>query len=616
MLVSTISPRLHRFPGSQLLRRSAEGARFGRLLEARRRGRESQAARQLQKLFRVFILKVRVHKLFIRATDIKRNLSATTIQKHSRRVLARKEAAFRRVVYGVQSIRLHAIKSIQRMLRAKLLTKRVSYYALCFHIYQTRNSAIVAIQKVLKGAIVRKDMHFLKYLPKVVKWPHKAKRVTVVSNFTRKPWKEELTMNYSKYARVHWCDYLVKHFVAPGIYHFKFNVDGVLTCDHDLPVVQDQFGTFSNILDLGRKFPLIGSVDKLLSIDQFQQHMRQKTDRGEGIMRSFSLESSKLMGMVSDDSTRPELRHEVKSEVMPELRLELGSCMAAHPKNKMLPLSPEGSADALFIDMHEQTFGLADGVGEWERHGIDASRFSNELIKRAQALMARNLTRMTAEIQVESFLSSSLSSAYDQTCSIGSSTVLLALCSFSRLFTLILGDSCILVLRKRVGEETKLIRVFRSKEQQHFFNCPFQLVRLPSPDEYDNLRAQGFGNFVKFLEKEKSANITKFDTPQNAQFFSIVLKPGDIVIAASDGLYDNVFDGEIKKLALELDEAGLSPSDFCSQLSHTLVHLAIERGFDSSYLSPFAKAAKRAKRSFIGGKLDDTSVIVGKVVSL
>jgi protein phosphatase PTC7 len=580
--------------------------------------REAQAARQLQKLFRVFILKVRVHKLFIKATNIKRNLSATTIQKHIRRVLARKEAALRRVVFGVQSIRLNAILSIQQLLRAKLLTKRVAYYALCSHIYQTRYSAAVAIQKVVKGALVRKDMHFLKYIPKVVKWPHKARRVTVVSNFTRKPWKEELTMNYSKYSRVYWSDYLAKHFVAPGIYHFKFNVDGVLTCDHDLPVGQDQFGTFSNILDLGRKFPQIGSVDKLSSIDQFQQHMRQKTDRGEGIMRSFSLESSKIIRMAADDTTRPDLRMEVRSEVMSgqELRLELGSCMVAHPKSKMHPLSPEGSADALFIDMQEQTFGLADGVGEWERHGIDASRFSNELINRAQALMACGLTKITAEIQVESFLSSSLSSAYDQTSSIGSSTVLLALCKYSRLFTLILGDSCILVLRRRVGEETRLIRIFRSKEQQHFFNCPFQLVRLPSPDEYDNLRAQGYGNFVKFLEKEKSGNITKFDTPQNAQFFSIAVKPGDIVIAASDGLFDNVFDGEIKKLALELDETGLSPGEFCSQLSDTLVHLAIERGFDSSYLSPFSKAAKRAKRSFIGGKLDDTSVIVGKVVSL
>ena len=44
---------------------------------------------------------------------------------------------------------------------------------------------------------------------------------------------------------------------------------------------------------------------------------------------------------------------------------------------------------------------------------------------------------------------------------------------------------------------------------------------------------------------------------------------------------------------------------------------AVERGFDASFKSPFAKKSKKASMSkelHLGGKLDDTTVLVGVVV--
>lgn len=562
----------------------------------------------MQKLFRVFMMTVRVHKLFVKATDIKRTRSATIIQKHCRRVLARKEAALRRVVSGVARMRSRAISTIQRLFRVKKLRNRIHYLATCNRIYSIRHDASVTIQKVAMGYIVRSDLHFLKHSAKLVKWPSKAKTVKLVGSFTRRPWKEEIPMTYSKYAKIFWTDYFAKHYVSPGLYHIKFIVDGKLLCDDKLPVAQDQFGTFSNIVDVGKRFPQIGSFDKLASFDSFQQQLRKESDHGEGIVRSFSgnLDSNKFVGISNDDGWMSDR----------ELKLELASYMAAHPKSQFQPLSPEGSADAVFIDTSTQAFGIADGVGEWERHGIDASRFSHELMKRARAQLTRGLPDVISAMELEEFMRAVLTQSYEQTQSIGSSTELIGICKFSKLFTLILGDSCLLILRRRKAEEAKLTRVFRSKEQQHFFNCPFQLLRLPRPEEYEDLNEKGFGQFIKYLEKEKrSASLAKFDTPADAQFFSITLRPGDILIAGSDGLFDNLFDFEIKKLALRIDEAGLQPYEFCSRLAHELVAQAAERGFDTNFISPFAKAAKRAKRNYIGGKLDDISVIVGKVVT-
>ena len=55
----------------------------------------------------------------------------------------------------------------------------------------------------------------------------------------------------------------------------------------------------------------------------------------------------------------------------------------------------------------------------------------------------------------------------------GSCTALVALVREGRLYVSNLGDSGMMVLRK---SKTKVAQiVYRTKEQQHSFNCPFQL---------------------------------------------------------------------------------------------------------------------------------------------
>ena len=61
----------------------------------------------------------------------------------------------------------------------------------------------------------------------------------------------------------------------------------------------------------------------------------------------------------------------------------------------------------------------------------------------------------------------------------------------------------------------------RIEEQQHYFNCPFQLGTL------------GGG---------------EMNTPADAFHVSVSLEPGDVVIVATDGLFDTLFDEDIASM--------------------------------------------------------------------
>jgi protein phosphatase PTC7 len=152
-----------------------------------------------------------------------------------------------------------------------------------------------------------------------------------------------------------------------------------------------------------------------------------------------------------------------------------------------------------------------------------------------------------------------------------------------------LGDSGLLVLRENL-KKTSMDVVFRTKEQQHYFNCPFQL---------------GYPEGDSALEASTS---------------EIEIEEGDILIAATDGVLDNMFDQEIAEITLaELQR-------FHQQSSHDTEHSWIQRlavmiasealrnAFDPSRTSPFQKNAQLSGyRSFTGGKVDDITVISARI---
>lgn len=88
---------------------------------------------------------------------------------------------------------------------------------------------------------------------------------------------------------------------------------------------------------------------------------------------------------------------------------------------------------------------------------------------------------------------------------------------------------------------------------------------------------------MKKIYKKISSSILCQDTVSCAQIYSLALEPGDIIISASDGVFDNLFNYEIleivKKYRNKLGEAGLTmeTTAHASTLSHLIGMAAISK---------------------------------------
>ncbi|KAI8903111.1 phosphatase 2C-like domain-containing protein, partial [Gorgonomyces haynaldii] len=159
---------------------------------------------------------------------------------------------------------------------------------------------------------------------------------------------------------------------------------------------------------------------------------------------------------------------------------------------------------------------------------------------------------------------------------IGSSTALLCVLRHDQLRICNIGDCGIMIIRD--GEP-----VFRNEEQQHSFNFPYQLGTV------------------------------KGDTPNDAQLFTVKVQEGDIVILASDGIFDNIFDEDI----LELVNKQIELQHDVQKISHALLLKASQTAEDSrSASTPFQERAVQEGFYYQGGKVDDMTVLVAAIKTL
>ncbi|KAG9072645.1 hypothetical protein KI688_000416 [Linnemannia hyalina] len=105
---------------------------------------------------------------------------------------------------------------------------------------------------------------------------------------------------------------------------------------------------------------------------------------------------------------------------------------------------------------------------------------------------------------------------------IGSSTACLAILRDDELRIANLGDCGVSIIRRNEF-------IFRTEEQQHSFNYPYQL---------------GTGST---------------DSPTDAQVFTVKVESGDIVVMGTDGIFDNLFDEDILEEVVRCVE-GIDPN--------------------------------------------------------
>ncbi len=169
-----------------------------------------------------------------------------------------------------------------------------------------------------------------------------------------------------------------------------------------------------------------------------------------------------------------------------------------------------------------------------------------------------------------------------RTTEVGSSTAcVVCLTTDGRLRTLNVGDSGFRVLRAERGAAAAaaaavapsvaapaaaLEVVHRSAEQQHYFNCPLQL---------------GTGSR---------------DRPEHGARELLEVRDGDLILMATDGVFDNLFDDEIAALLAP----PLASGDSAQQLAEHVARSAVAAAVHPTRRTPFAATRLSAALSFKG----------------
>ena len=241
-----------------------------------------------------------------------------------------------------------------------------------------------------------------------------------------------------------------------------------------------------------------------------------------------------------------------------QLTLAAGAAMIPHPAKE-----DKGGEDAYFVCESGRCMGVADGVGGWAEIGIDPGLYSRELMQHAKEFA---LSTEPSEDGPQKILEY----AHSKTTARGSCTACILCVYGSTLHASNLGDSGFMVVRD--GE-----LAFMSPQQQHEFNFPYQLGSIDS----------------------------MADMPSAAQRFAIDVQIGDIVVAATDGVFDNIYPDEAAAMVTLAKRNGDSPSNAATLLAQ----FARTRAADPAHLSPFAYGAQQLGYRYFGGKMDDITVV-------
>ncbi|MCJ1314091.1 hypothetical protein MMC25_007771 [Agyrium rufum] len=292
---------------------------------------------------------------------------------------------------------------------------------------------------------------------------------------------------------------------------------------------------------------------------------------------------------------------------------------------------PASGQDSFFVSSIGQTpntaFGVADGVGGWAESGIDPADFAHGLceymsgeaqdfdIKSRQRLYAGYLLQKGYDlVERDGFIYA------------GGSTACLAVGGDDGALEVAnLGDSGFAHFRPNAI-------TFAPQFQTHAFNTPYQLSKIP---ESIRQRSRIFG--TEPLQ----------DLPQNAAISNHQVKHGDVLVLATDGVWDNMSASDMMKLinrymsGFGAWEVGKDGANVSSELS-SLVRkgginqknedtiqavLAVSIAGEAKAASentrvdgPFAREFQKNRwrfgnENFHGGKVDDICVVVAVVVS-
>jgi protein phosphatase PTC7 len=303
------------------------------------------------------------------------------------------------------------------------------------------------------------------------------------------------------------------------------------------------------------------------------------------------------------------------------------------PRHRRPSSRPDSGHDAFFVSRVNDTgcvaFGVADGVGGWVDSGVDPADFSHGFCDYMAASAYEHEPINSPPLTARRLMQR----GYDAVCNdgtiqAGGSTACVGVAApDGTLDVANLGDSGFLQLRLNA------VNAY-SEPQTHAFNTPFQLSLVP-PSVAARMAAFG------------GAQLS--DLPRDADVSQHYVRHGDVLLFATDGVLDNLFNHDILRVASRVmmssgawqktPSGGVRVADSIdsltklssvadgpagsrfktvtlqSLLATELVAAAKAASVNTKIDGPFAKEVQKyyPHEQWRGGKIDDICVVVAVV---
>jgi len=298
---------------------------------------------------------------------------------------------------------------------------------------------------------------------------------------------------------------------------------------------------------------------------------------------------------------------------LPDVKRQSGLILTGGAFYKPKDGAGEGE-DGHFLE--HPAVGVADGVGGLQHIlGYTSKAFADELMAQCWSV-ARGSSWGNRPTEPSEAAQQILCDGFMGVRKYGASTAAIAYLDTrrNRLGVAVLGDSGVMVVRRPTSKSledagnsmksTRSFVVFKSPAQQHDFNYPYQLCRLP--------------------QELKKLMIRRPDLPSDCLMCDVDVEEGDLILVYSDGVDDNLHDDEV----LEICDRALSPyaahvlglpaqaATPPELLSRAIGSAAYVRSGQENVRTPFAEEARKAGWPLTwcrGGKEDDITCVAAWV---
>lgn len=252
-------------------------------------------------------------------------------------------------------------------------------------------------------------------------------------------------------------------------------------------------------------------------------------------------------------------------------------------------LSIKAGDDAMLVS--PAVMAIADGVSGWESKGEQCSLgiWSRSMVETLSRLMTEYKLNHAPHPLNKRDIDQILDDSHLHTSHLmdlqdlkGSSTLILCMLSGDSLMSISIGDSKMFIVR-----DGKIVRT--NEEQLVSELCPQQI-----------------GTETLSMMPSEMAWVDSFKLHEN-----------DIIVLCSDGITDNLYDWEIVHM---LDEHLNFKQDDVRTVANKILRKAKQVAFDDTAYTPYNEMVSKlpesryGKNISLGGKLDDMSICVGRVV--